>query len=174
MAPNDVKTENIRPEEIGGALSAGQVDAIATWEPLLAEAKKALGAAGVTIDLNSGFSFWFHLAGQRESVRNHPATVKQLLRALLQAERFVNDNPAAASAIVAKATRLDPGLFEAVWPNFRLRLVLPQGLLAMLEDQAQWAIANRYAEAAEVPNFLETVYLDGMLAVRPETVSIVR
>ena len=49
-----------------------------------------------------------------------------------------------------------------------------QGVLTMLEDQARWVIANRYTQAAELPNFLDTVYLDAMLAVRPESVSIIR
>lgn len=174
LAPADIRTVDTKPEAMVAALSAGQVDAIATWEPILSLVKKALGPVGFSIDLDRGFAVGFHLAGKPEFVRNRPATVQKLLRSLWRAERFIDDNPAAASTIVAEATRLDPGLFEELRPNFRLHLSLPQGLLTTLEDQALWAIANRYTEATEVPNFLDIVYLDGMLAVRPETVSIIR
>ena len=93
---------------------------------------------------------------------------------MLRAERYAEESPAAAYALVADATKVGSGVFDESWPNFRLHLELPQGLLTMLEDQARWAIANRHTEAAEVPNFLESVYVEAMLAVRPAAVSIIR
>lgn len=174
VASAEVTIEDVQPEAIVAALGAGRLDAIATWEPLLTAAKEALGAKGVGFDLGSGFSFWFHLAGRRHYVQQHPATMQKLLRALLRAEQYIERNPAAASAIVAAATGMEPMTFDATRPNFSLKLALPQGLLTMLEDQTRWAIANRYTRATELPNFLDTVYLDAMLAVRPEAVTIIR
>ena len=174
IAPEEVKLENVQPEAIVAALSAGRVDAIATWEPLLGAAKKARDVPRVSFDLGSGFSFWFHLAGRREYVQQHPVTMQKLLRALLRAERYIERNPAEAAAIIVTDTRMDRAAFDAIRPNFELRLALMQGVLTMLEDQARWVIANRYTQAAELPNFLDTVYLDAMLAVRPESVSIIR
>ena len=174
ITPADVHLENTAPTAIVAALSEGKVDAIATWEPLLAEAKKALGAASTSFDLGSGFSFWFHLAGRRDYVQQHPVTMQKLLRALLRAEQYVERNPAAAARLIAENTATDPAALDAIWANFRFRISLPQGMLTMLEDQARWAIANRYTKATELPNFLDSIYLDAMLAVQPQAVSIIR
>lgn len=57
---------------------------------------------------------------------------------------------------------------------FSLRLTLSQSLLTLLEDRARWAIGNHLTEAAELPNFLDSFYLDAMLAVKPQAVSVVR
>lgn len=174
MAWQAVRTEDIRPGAMIAALTEGKVDAISTWEPILSGAKKALGANGVTFDLASGFSFWFHLAGRQDYVRSHPESMKKLLRALLRAQRFVEEHPAEAFSAISAATRINPEVFKQAWPNFRLRLALPQAMLTTLEDQASWAIANHYTDATAPPNFLNTLYLDGMLAVRPDMVTIVR
>lgn len=174
IAPRDVTTQSTRPEQMTTALSAGQVDAIATWEPWLSGARNAAGANVVAFFPESGFGFSFHLAGRRKFVREHPATMQKLLRSLLRAERYLEESPLAARAIVVAATRSDPAVFDMLWPNFSLGLSLRQATLTMLEDQAQWAISSAYTKAAEVPNFLESIYLDAMLAVKPQAVSIVR
>jgi NitT/TauT family transport system substrate-binding protein len=174
IAPEEVKIVNIPPAAIVAALAEGKVEAIATWEPALGAAKKALGTSGVSFELGSGYPIWFHLAGRREFVQRHPVAMQKLLRALLRAEQYIESNPAAAATVIAAAIGMDPAAFDAMRPQFEFRLTLMQGVLTMLEDQARWAIANRYAKAAEPPNFLDTIYLDGMLAVRPESVSIIR
>lgn len=124
--------------------------------------------------MDRGFSFWFQLVGQRDFVHRHPATMEKLLRALLRAQSYLMQHPAEASAVVAAATRMTPELFTALWPNFQFQLALPQGMLNLLEDQARWAIDNHYTPATQAPNFLDVLYLDGLLAVQPGSVSIVR
>ena len=174
IAASEVNIVNIAPDAIVAALSTGGVDAITTWEPLLYQAKGVLGREGVAFGLDSGFSFWFHLAGRRDYVQQHPAVMQKLLRALLRAEQDIARDPAAAIKIIAAATGMDEADFKVMQPNFSLRLSMHQGMLAMLEDQAQWVLANHYAKPAQMPNFLDSVYLDAMLAVQPDAVSIVR
>lgn len=174
ISPDDVKIRNIRTEAMTAALSAGQVDAVATWEPWLSDARKAAGANGVAMYPETGFSVGFHIAGRREFVRDHPAAMQKLLRALLEAERYLGAQPEAARAIIRAATKTEPAVFDAAWPHFKLRLTLSQGMLTLLEDEARWSISNGFAAAQKVPNPLESIYLDAMLAVKPQAVSIVR
>lgn len=174
IAPGEVKLGNFKPEELEAALASGQVDAIAVWDPWLSKSVMNVGAAGLAFYPDKGYSFRFHLAGRSEFVRNHPRTMQKLLRALLRAQRFLEEQTPAARAILMEDARLDPSLFDNVFSNYSLRLILSQGLLTTLEDQARWAIDNHLTEAREVPNFLDAIYLDAMLAVSPQTVSIVR
>jgi NitT/TauT family transport system substrate-binding protein len=43
-----------------------------------------------------------------------------------------------------------------------------------MENQARWAIRSKLTDRNKVPNFLEYIYFDGLKAVRPEVVTIVR
>jgi NitT/TauT family transport system substrate-binding protein len=174
IAPDEVRVSNVKPENMVAALSTGQIDAIAIWDPWLSQAGKAAGASSVMIYPEKGFKLDFNLVGRRDFVRNRPAAMQKLLRALLRSERFLEAQPQAARAIIVAATNSDPASFDAVWPNFNLRLTLSQSLLTILEDQARWAISSGLTEAKDVPNFLESIYLDAMLAVKPQAVSIVR
>ena len=45
LTPDDVTLVNLRPQEMLPALAAGSIDAFDTWEPHIANAKKALGEA---------------------------------------------------------------------------------------------------------------------------------
>lgn len=174
IAPGDIQLKNLRPEEMAAQLAAGTVDAVATWDPWLSGASKAVGSGGITLFAEKGFSFGFHLVGQRAFVQQHPAAMKKLLRALLRAEGFLEQHPNEAHAIIVRAITKDLSEIDIVWSNFNLSLGLSQALMTMLEDQARWAIAGRYTDTLEVPKFLESIYADAMLAVKPEATSIVR
>jgi NitT/TauT family transport system substrate-binding protein len=43
-----------------------------------------------------------------------------------------------------------------------------------MEDEARWMIKNKLTTEKNIPDFLDYIYLDGMKAVKPEAVSIIR
>lgn len=43
-----------------------------------------------------------------------------------------------------------------------------------MEDEARWMIGNNMAIEKHVPDFLNYIYEDGLKAVKPESVSIIR
>ena len=137
-------------------------------------ASKSAGANGMVIYPDKFFSFRLHLAGQRQFLHDHPAAMQKLLRALLRAEHLVEEEPQATRSIIAKYAKYDPASFDRLWPNYDLHLNLSQALLNTLEDQARWAIANDLADTKDMPNFLDVINPDAMLAVKPAAVSIVR
>ena len=59
------------------------------------------------------------------------------------------------------------------WADFNFKVGLQQSLLVTLEDQARWSMARGYAPAGPLPNLLPHLYLDALLAVQPERVSVV-
>lgn len=166
-----VTIRDLQPDALGAALSAGEVDAIAIWEPWLSAAQSP---TSIIMYPDGGSSFAFHLASRPDVLQKRPAAMRKLLRALLRAERYAADEPEAARAIIAKAGDADLALIERAWPNYDLHLTLSQSLLNQLEDQLRWAISNGLLDASRMPNFLDNIYLDAMLAVKPHAVSIVR
>jgi NitT/TauT family transport system substrate-binding protein len=53
-------------------------------------------------------------------------------------------------------------------------IVAEQSQLITLEDEARWAMARGYIAMGPVPNFLPHLYLDALLAVQPERVTVLR
>lgn len=173
ISADQVHREPLPPEAMVEALIAGKVDAIASWEPWLTRATKALGENGVEFRIDSSFALNYSLAGDSAWVRKHPEKVQKLLRALLRAREFADDNWSEAQAIIVKSEQIDPATFNTPGTRYRLVVQLHQGLLILLEDMARWAIQNKLTERTEVPNFLDVIDSSALTAVSPDTVTVV-
>jgi NitT/TauT family transport system substrate-binding protein len=44
----------------------------------------------------------------------------------------------------------------------------------MKQYESKWAIESGLIKASKVPNFLDVIYFDGLMAVQPEAVRILR
>jgi NitT/TauT family transport system substrate-binding protein len=106
-------------------------------------------------------------------VVSHPETIKKLLRALVRAERFCTDEPDAARKIVASALNVSFESLNELWPTYRFKITLNQSLLLTLEDETRWAIKNELTARTDVPNYLNYLFLDGLRAVKPESVTVI-
>jgi len=62
----------------------------------------------------------------------------------------------------------------AIWPEHQFSLTLDQGLVAAMEDEARWLIANDLTVEKQVPDFLDYIYVEGLEAVKPDAVNIIR
>lgn len=169
-----VRLSYLKPELLADALAKGEVDAIATWEPYLAAAARAVGDNGIAFGASSVYILSYNLAGRQDFVKQHPQAMQRLMRALLRAQQFVQARPADSRAIVARALEFDLADMERAWPQYDLRLSLDQGLITRIEAQAAWAIRQRLVDRPDVPNFLDHIYLDPVTAVKPDAVSIIR
>jgi predicted transcriptional regulator len=153
---------------------AGKVDAIATWEPWLSRASKALGENGVKFRIDSGVLTNYSLVGNAQWVRANPDKVQRLLRALLRAKEFADENQNEAQAIIVKSLGIDPSTFATAGTRYHFVVLLSQRLLIMLEDMARWAIVNNLTNRTTVPNFLDVMNMDALTVVKPDAVTIVR
>lgn len=170
---NQVHIENMPPEKMLMALQNGEVDAVSTWEPWLSAAKQMLGENGVEFRTDGGFVLDYNLAGRADWVVANQDKIQRLLRALLQAKRFADENPQEAHAMITAGMKIDPATFDAVGPTYRFVVQLDQNLLIMLEDQARWAMQNKFSDQTVTPNFLKTINMDALTAVQTDAVKIV-
>jgi NitT/TauT family transport system substrate-binding protein len=53
-------------------------------------------------------------------------------------------------------------------------VTLTQVLLITLEDETRWAIKSKLVEKSKMPNYIDFIYVDGLQAVKPEAVRIIR
>lgn len=171
---DEVTAVPLAPDAMIGALRAGAVDAISTWNPIVAEARKAFGADAVTLADTRLYTELFFLSTQRAFASSRPEAVRKVLRALLKAEGFIAGNRAESVALAADFLKLDPVSLGEIWDDFEFRLTLGQEVVVTLENEARWAIKRGLTPATAVPNFLDRIYLDGLATVKPEAVTILR
>ncbi len=173
IAADDVTVHNLKPEEFSRALASGEVDAIVTWEPFLDNLLKQLGRNGTAIYGEDIYEIPYSLVGRREYVAAHPELMKKLLRALARGVQDCTEKPEVARAIMASSVAIDTSKWKSNWPYYRFQLVLDQGLILALEDEAGWAMSNKLAPQREMPNFVDYLYLDAMTAVAPAGVTVI-
>jgi NitT/TauT family transport system substrate-binding protein len=169
-----VKIIDLKPNEMAAALGMGKVDAVSAWNPTATQLKKKLGSKGIVFLGESIFTEMFCVSAGQEYVKNNPVAIKKVLRALLQAETFVQQQPEEARCLVAEFIKTDKVILDETWDNFTFRVVLDQALLVDLEEQTRWAMKNRLTKRKDMPNYLDFIYVDGLQAVKPAAVRIIR
>jgi sulfonate transport system substrate-binding protein len=174
ISRNDIKVVNLNPEEMPHALASGNVDAVSAFHPYLHQAQKNIGDRGIIFYDEDIYTQTFNIVASQDFVNKNPDKIKKFLRALIRAEDFVRQNPEEAQKIVADTSGIDAGIVREVWADNSFGVALDQTLLLAMEDESQWAIKNRLTDTANVPNYLNFIYLEGLQAVKPAAVRILR
>jgi NitT/TauT family transport system substrate-binding protein len=175
LRSDEVTMRNYKPEDLPAALQKGEIDAAATWEPFLATMMSNLGNNVVAFYGQDVYESIYNVAGMRDYVVSHPETIKKVLRALTVGAKFCSDSPDEARELISGTLKndiVDLNL-KASWPTYRFSVVLDQGLILALEDEARWAIKNKMTERADIPNYLNNIYLDDLEAITPSAVTII-
>ncbi len=166
----DVKT----PAEWVNAVANGDIDAVVTAQPYANYAQDRLGANAVVWSAQSSQPVYALIIATEEWITKHPERVTRFLKSLAQAEESIVRNPGEAKAIVQKRLNLEAAYMETVWSQNQFTLSLEQSLIAAMEDEARWMIGNNLTTEKQVPDFLNYIYVEGLKAVKPEAVNIIR
>ncbi len=171
---NSVKILNIKAEKISEALADGDIDAASTFSPYTIQAQRKLGDLAVALKDENVYTWTFNVVAKQDFIRNNPAVVKKLLRALVKAEEFIMRHEAEAQKIVSDFGGIDAAIVRDIWDKTTFGVSLDQSLLLALEDESRWAITNKLTSAAKVPNYMDFIYTDGLLSVKPAAMKILR
>ncbi len=162
------------PAEWVDAVVNGDIDAVATSQPYANSAKERLDANAVVWPAQGDQLLFGLIVSTDEWITGHPEQVSRLLKSLAQAEEYVIDNPAEAKVIIQKRLNLDAAYMETVWSQDQFSLSLDQSLILAMEDEARWMMSNNLTTEKNIPNFLDYIYEDGLKAIKPEAVNIIR
>ena len=169
-----VKIIDMKPDEMTAALDTGKVDAVSTFNPTANQLGKKLGNSAIVFFDESIYTESFCLAAEQAYVKKNPAAIKKVLRALIKAKTFVEKHDEEARRLVAEFIKIDKADLDEIWDIFTLKVALDQGLLVDFEAQTRWALKNKLTEGTSMPNYLDYIYFDGLQAVKPEAVRMVR
>ena len=155
------------------AITAGDVDAIFTWEPYVQYTMTALGenAYGLpTGDLK--VTDWVAVTMKEYAERN-PMKLEAYLRALAKATQFIRSNPEESITLVSAKSGIDKTTVSSMWEKFSFGLYLNESMLLNLEDQARWINKNGKS-SANIPNILNLIHTAPLKKTSPEAVTLVQ
>jgi NitT/TauT family transport system substrate-binding protein len=156
------------------AIAGREVDAVATWEPWVAQINQRMGKEVITMPLQGGQYAYWNLVSTVNWTKKHSNLLKRLVESLVQAENYIVSHQDEAKAIVRKRMNFDDAYLEMIWQRYQFSLSLDQSLILAMEDEARWMIKNNLTKEKKVPDFVNYIYVDGLKAVKPEVVNIIR
>jgi ABC-type nitrate/sulfonate/bicarbonate transport system substrate-binding protein len=172
LSLDDIKVVYLGPDEIVAQLTSGEVDAACVRQPYAYKIESALGTNAVTWSAQGGQDFFVLLISRNEWISAHSSAIERLLSAILQAEQFAGSNVDKIQTLMMERFGYTESYVNSILPRLALTVTLPQALLVVMEDEARWSIESRLTDRKEVPNYLNFIYFDGLMAVKPDAVTI--
>jgi ABC-type nitrate/sulfonate/bicarbonate transport system substrate-binding protein len=173
ISEQDVDRVFMHAERLPHALADGTIDVFSMREPYIGEALKLLGDKAITFSAPGIYPQTDVVVTQRQFIQNNPRVITSLMRALLAAERFANDNPEQATDILAKRLGADRKLIAELWPNLHLGVSLHQSLVLLLSSQARWALREGLVDREEIPDYASHMHLDALRELKPKAVTVI-
>ena len=174
LQPSEVEEIDIKPSDLPNALKNNQVDAIVIWEPHGYNAGKLLGDKAIRLPSSEVYKETFNFMVMNDFAKANSEALKKFIRAIDKATTFIKNQKQESQDIVAKRLKLDYEVMSTLWDDFIFQVSLDQSLLLTLEDEARWAIKSGLTDKAEVPDYLDYIYIEALNEVKPESVNIIR
>ncbi|MFB3885379.1 MAG: ABC transporter substrate-binding protein [Thermodesulfobacteriota bacterium] len=173
MEMKEVTLVDLAPGQYVNSIADGKVDAIISWQPYIHRIQKEV--KGVVVwPAQSSQAVYGVLVCSRGWLTEHAGAVNRFLKSLREAEEYLLRHPDEARAIVQKRLNYEDSYMASVWPQHHFSLSLDQTLIVAMKDEAQWMINNSLASEKEAPDFTNFIYRDGLKAINPEAVNIIR
>jgi ABC-type nitrate/sulfonate/bicarbonate transport system substrate-binding protein len=158
LKKEDVTLVNLRPQEMLPALASGSIDAFDTWEPHIANAKKALGNDVAEIDTKGVYSETFNIVVMRDYLEKNGPLVEKFLAAMIDAEVWMKANPEDAISMVSKAVGIKREELASIWSDYVYRVVLDDKQIDILKTHAAWRLeSGNHPPGATMPDFLKVL-----------------
>ncbi len=135
---NRVELVSQSPTEMAGAVSGGDVDGIAIFDPAATTAETMLGEAGCTFADPRAYRQHYAAVTRPELMQGPDPRLVRFVQALRLAERFIAAHPAEAQAIVQRKTAIDPRVLAALWPKLNFGVALDRDLPRLWMHQEEY------------------------------------
>ncbi len=174
LSRSDVEVVNMLTINMPSAIEKGEVDAISCWQPFALKAQRLLGEdANILPSKNIHTVSWLIIVMKKYAKENQEA-IQGFLRAIIKAEKFLKDNREESIRIHADMSKVDREIVDTLLDNMDYDLTLAHPLLMNLENLARWAIRHNYTDKAEVPDYLDYIYVDPLEKVKPKAVTLIK
>jgi NitT/TauT family transport system substrate-binding protein len=153
---------------------SGDLDAVITVPPFVNIAKDKLGDKAILFPAQENQTLFSLLICKKEWINQHPEIIKQFLNAIRQSEEYLAHHPDESKNIVKKKLNLSDSDIAVIWSRNFFSLSFDQSLIVAMNDEARWMIGNNLTSQKTVPDFKNYIYVDGLKAVNPSAVNIIK
>ncbi|MBF0319253.1 MAG: ABC transporter substrate-binding protein [Nitrospirae bacterium] len=174
MSEEDVKIVLNDPKDTFKLFSEGKLDAISSREPFIIQSARLFGDNATVFSEPALLVKNYNVVALNEYVKNNPDTVKKLLKALTQAEDYAIIHPREAASVISAVLGFSDYEMSQIMPDMKWKVFLEQSMLRRCEDQAVWMVKDKVVDKAEIPNYFNMIYTDGLSSVKPEAVTIIK
>ena len=170
----DAEIINVSPPDIVPALARGDIDAGIMFPDFYPAAEKALGD-DYREYRSDAYIAWFVLSATPEMLNDRPDELAAFMRALIKAEAFIESDPDGAMEALAEATEgvLSLDIIKTKFAEAEYEIGLANGLLDILEVQANWVVGKGMVEAEPSRDLIREYLATGPLeAVDPARITL--
>lgn len=160
---------NQPPLALQAALTRGDIDAAALWQPLRFNTKVALKDTAVELRDNPPHKARVLVVVRDDYAKTHQKEITQFLKAMISAEAYAQKNQQEVQKLLSKEVGIPANVLSASWSEYNLQVSMSKDLLTGIEKQGRWIIATQpefkqkplpqYADAL-APEFLKQVRAD--------------
>ena len=178
IVENDIDFKKIdisfyKAEQLVEKLVRGEIDAISMREPYVSQARKSLKDKAIFFEDPGIYTQIGLLVSTEGYVNKNMIITKRILKALSQAENFIDNNRSTASKMIASYIGAGYEEFSASFSQAEVKLNFDQLYIAISEDIARWAkMKNLVPNDQNMPNYLEKVSIAPLREVSPDSVSL--
>jgi len=160
------------PDRLQKMILSGELDAACLYGVWIDNATKALKDNAVVFHDEKLARVTVVNAGKTRTFERNPELFARILKAYIKAEEYVKKNPDAALKAVVEYVKLDMNSAQKLWKPKMVHVALEQSMIKDMENLAQWQIDVGMQKNANIPNYLDFIYFNSLVAVDPKRVTI--
>lgn len=174
LAQNEVQQVFIDSDKLQPALVNGEIDGFSMTNKIVNATARTLGDQGVVF-AEPGLNTIKAILTTRLDLPLNQQAAPRALKALVRAEQYAKNEPAAAKGLVAKAATLPGRELEEIWSRATIEVALAAPLFVHLEDQCRWQMERGGSLGpASMPNYLDLVFPEYLRGIKPDAVSVAK
>jgi len=171
LTRKNVNIVNLNPPEMVGAIVRGDIDVSFSWEPHITRTVNQLGDKVIVFLGDDLYRETFNLVCLNEWAKSNQSTCEKVLKALIKATTYIQENQNESINIVANHIQMDNEELASIWHYYTFKISLDKFLLDALNKQAKWAIDNGIQEG-QIPDYCCLFYTLPLKKVAPKSVTI--
>ncbi|UUX93287.1 ABC transporter substrate-binding protein [Methanoplanus endosymbiosus] len=171
--PTEVNIVYLTPEEVAESIISGDADAAVIWQPFVSQIERQLAGDSITWSVQGGQRYYRLTFVMEETIHDRPGVLRDYLRAIDDAETFLHAHEPEAREIVGQRANKTYEELGTIWGNNWFVLSLDQGLIPTMEDEARWMAEQNMTGGKTPPSYLDMIYQDAMLEVKPSAVTVI-
>ncbi|WP_225669951.1 ABC transporter substrate-binding protein [Bradyrhizobium hereditatis] len=161
---SDITAVSLNPGDFVSSLAGGAIDGFIWTEPHLSQAVAQGSDKFHIIRAEGHYNTYSAVITLQSTIDNKPDLLVKALKALTEADDNIKRNPDVAATLTAERIKLDPVIAKVFWKRTNVKFDIDKAaLVALLEEQAKWAVENKLVRPdAEIPDF-NTVVVTSVL-----------